>query len=515
MRASLDKSLLLTMLSRGGWLYSAERVLAATCSKFMNDPESKEWTLSRYLSRACALAFNWSGNGLDDRPALVESSAVDFTEMGDGSPGPEEQPSSGLLFNTSACGQFLCVARDTLIYIYDFHRGSIAASTIVVCPRRVLSMSMDVSAGRHASAALLEGRMGIVCELRQSSTAGVSGPMQIYAGRNGPGPRTTSSISASMGRTSGATNALDLGHCVSRHIRGSFPTIQARNLEPFNAVSVQSDHQDINLRGTDDHRTYDRNLINPTWNLDLHGPQVRLSAGEDCKRGSCGQSIPVERGTSTYYRHLCSEDDPPRSVSICPQRRCVAFGCSAGIELHWVDAITGQSLSRWFPLTAPSDYLYFLSPRPGLESAQKLRLISSAAHPKDRPAIRRKFFSARPTGGSFWAFGLDSSSRHPGSPGFDHFHAIPLSDGHHVLFIDPSTLRLSLGCDAPLGGPTKLIRKITLIPPEEKMAPRLFRAATDLSHGARVAVVYGDMIMLYSVPSDVLEFSRDEQTGGK
>src|ERR1700712_4653623 len=112
--------------------------------------------------------------------------------------------------------------------------------------------------------------------------------------------------------------------------------------------------------------------------------------------------MPVENGPRSLYRNLCSEDDPPRSVAICPQRRCVAFGCSAGIELHWVDALTGQDLNRWFPLTAPSDFLFFLPPRKSVDSAKKLRLISSAAQPSERPAIADRAFGHRSKSSPFW-----------------------------------------------------------------------------------------------------------------
>jgi hypothetical protein len=130
----------------------------------------------------------------------------------------------------------------------------------------------------------------------------------------------------------------------------------------FNQVDVQANCEAISLPNTNDQRMYDQNRINQTWNLTLRGPVSRARNKERLR--SCGRTVPIESGTSTFYRHLCSEDDPPRSVSICPQRRCVAFGCSAGIELHWIDALTGQSLSRWFPLTAPSDYLYLYVPTP-------------------------------------------------------------------------------------------------------------------------------------------------------
>jgi hypothetical protein len=95
----------------------------------------------------------------------------------------------------------------------------------------------------------------------------------------------------------------------------------------------------------------------------------------------------------------------------------------------------------------------------------------------------------------------------------DHYHAVPLSDGHHVLFIDPSNGKLILGCDAPLGGPTKLLRKIVLISPEKEPVPRLYTAAADLSHGARIVVLYGETVMLYSVPPAILDFSQTKQKG--
>jgi hypothetical protein len=83
-----------------------------------------------------------------------------------------------------------------------------------------------------------------------------------------------------------------------------------------------------------------------------------------------------------------------------------------------------------------------------------------------------------------------------------------LSDGHHVLFIDTVSSKLVLGCDAPLGGPTKLLSKVLFVPPEEKAVPGLYTAAANLSHGVRVVVSYGDTIILYSIPPDVIASSQ-------
>ncbi len=176
--------------------------------------------------------------------------------------------------------------------------------------------------------------------------------------------------------------------------------------------------------------------------------------------------MPLENGPRSLYRNLCSEDDPPRSVAICPQRRCVAFGCSSGLELHWVDALTGQDLNRWFPLTAPSDFLFFLPPRKSVDSAKKLRLISSAGRPNERASMSSRAFGHRARTSPFWerfGWGLtqfeeDSTLDTSSAQGIltrlridanrssligrmdcsDHYRAVPLSDVSDVLGFLPT-----------------------------------------------------------------------------
>jgi hypothetical protein len=348
MRASLDKTLLVAMLSRGGWLSSSENSVHVARAEASQPPktvaQSEEWSLSRHLSRQCALSSGWTGNGLDTKAALVESSQVDFAELANGHAG-------SLVFATSLCSRFLCVARETLIYIYDLESGHPVPITSVVCPRRVLEMSMDVSSGRHAIAALLEGRMGMVCELHYGRAAADDRPMETHDMDTGHHGRTITKTSI---QTSHANEVTEYGERALIEQHRGFPYIQERDATIFNAIGVRSNGQNVSLQNTDDHGTFDQQFINRAWNLDIRGPLQSPASPAGCSVDSCAHSIPIENGTSTFYRHLCSEDDPPRSVSICPQRRCVAFGCSAGIELHWIDALTGQSLSRWFPLTAPS-----------------------------------------------------------------------------------------------------------------------------------------------------------------
>jgi hypothetical protein len=47
------------------------------------------------------------------------------------------------------------------------------AITSILCPRRVLAASMDTSSQRFAIAALLDGRMGLVCDLDEDPSIGI------------------------------------------------------------------------------------------------------------------------------------------------------------------------------------------------------------------------------------------------------------------------------------------------------------------------------------------------------
>ena len=67
MIASLDRTLLVSMLKRGGWWSSTEFGLRSRKYAKQNEAsihESEEWFLSKRLARECALASNWTGNGL-------------------------------------------------------------------------------------------------------------------------------------------------------------------------------------------------------------------------------------------------------------------------------------------------------------------------------------------------------------------------------------------------------------------------------------------------------------------
>ena len=72
-------------------------------------------------------------------------------------------------------------ANGCLVYLYELNRthksisnesvdspGALRLVTSIICPRRVLACSMDTSSNRYAIAILLDGRMGLVCDINTS-----------------------------------------------------------------------------------------------------------------------------------------------------------------------------------------------------------------------------------------------------------------------------------------------------------------------------------------------------------
>jgi hypothetical protein len=460
-------------------------------------------------------------------------------------------------------------ANGCLIYIYELNKihssddgilsnpGSLRPVTSILCPRRVLACSMDTSSHRYAIAILLDGRMGLVCEIN---------PANISASSHSSNWSECSDFSKTMKshfstceterNRSGGASFLDRVslNSSSSNLGSARPSSEPPFVFPGIAVTPPLSAA----------RTPDESCWQDMYNADspkavrsevpgsrhpslprahVLSPRSRTQQPVrllDIERELNGTAMPIESGPRSLYRNLCSDDDPPRSVAICPQRRCVAFGCSAGIELHWVDALTGQDLNRWFPLTAPSDYLFFLPPRKSVDTAKKLRLISSAARPGERAAISDRAFGGRTKNSPFWeglGWGagivddeeiasqtqgmvsrLRNEVRTRGLSGrmdySDHYRAIPLSDGYHILFTDPSTGLLCLGSDAPVGGPTKLLRKIWFQGPEGECSPVSYAGGCDLNFGVRVVAAFGrgaeQRIFFFSVPGDV--FAANNQS---
>lgn len=89
-----------------------------------------------------------------------------------------------------------------MIYIYELEGNNLHPLTSVACPRRVLAMSMDASSRRFAIAALLDGRMGLVCDLHlgHDSNGELSAASNGIDLDNGCIRRKTSNVSVFTGR---------------------------------------------------------------------------------------------------------------------------------------------------------------------------------------------------------------------------------------------------------------------------------------------------------------------------
>ncbi len=469
MLSSLDFRLLAKMLKIGGFWDPSQVDVAlnekcSTKAKIM----SKEWILSKRLGTECSLRPDWTGNGLTDdiqssyplRPSYSSSngrpafecftlvSEIVFSALGSLEGDAKEAPQQ-LHFSTSICGKYLLVTRDCTIYIYflknqafimhrpDFPSPIDLVST-VICPHRVLAVAMDSSFSRFAVAALLVGRIGLVCDLEN---LGTGSPWPKHDGY------TWDPVASALWEYQAfLSNAGGTQH----HPSDSPP------------------HQDPATNSSSNYSTHP------------HSPSDSSARGKKAN---------TETGPYSLYYNLGSTDDPPLSVSICAQRRCVAFGCSTAIELHWVDALSGQGLNRWFPTSEVAEVLYFFSER---ANERRVKVICSSFIPTS------------------WA---------PIENG-EHYNAVPLSDGLHALFVDAFTGELCLGAEnrsrssMEIGAPyMRLETRFVFERPtgEMKDLPRFYDAGRDLRWGARVVAAFGDQVWLFVVPGDWVE--REKKDG--
>ncbi|KAK1595526.1 F-box domain-containing protein [Colletotrichum navitas] len=457
--AGLNRTVLVTMLKRGGWWSSINTIIDVEHNKPMLETHdqypNQEWIMSKWFARECALGPSHRG----PEPAFVEVSQTQFIDLR--SDASTSGIGDGAKYTASMCGRFLMASYDCTIYVYELnHRCKNIKSP------RVLSCAMDTSWGRYSVAAVLDGRNGIVCDITALM----------------PGKEASSQS------------------CIC--------CVRSPSLPP-----------------------------------------------------------PIETGPRSIYRNICTADNPPRSVAICPQRVCVAFGSSSAVELHWVDSQTNRDLVRRFPLSTRSDFVYFLPPRPAVDSTKKLRLISSAAavdccsssmhlilgalggsfggYPPEIPAVISRLetsaaaseadtssvytiteqqlsasISPPPFRKTTWRGWERRFPRHR-STAVDNYRAVPLSDGSHILFTDPRTGYLCLGADSPIGSMTRLQRKVQFCPPPTACsnAPTLCAVGANLANGVRIAAVFPiarwvdqlgfqsekQLLVFYTLPPDMFK----------
>jgi hypothetical protein len=237
------------------------------------------------------------------------------------------------------------VAHGCLVYIYQLSRvhstdnkeftpGSLRAVTSILCPRRVLACSMDTSSHRYAIAILMDGRLGLVCDittttiLPQSSTESSTTRAQAESIKSSP-PNILGQNRRGISFLDRATLNSSVSNVAFSTKTDSpfvFPGIATIGAS-FAPIDSTANHCDFRGRSTKLTETAEPS---PSRGSHLQANQPLsssllhslLPAHELKTRGS---TMSIETGPRSLYRNICSDDDPPRSVAICPQRRCVAL----------------------------------------------------------------------------------------------------------------------------------------------------------------------------------------------
>lgn len=517
MRSSLHQALLENMLKRAGW-WDAWGRDCQTYRPVDGVEQSLVWRLSKRFSTECVLSGRKSNV---EKTGFLPTGIVDFGQLSRESL-PKESPglsrdmftgsaprltaalrdpafSRSIKFSISTCGHYVLVATGCMIYVYYLgnlkpghslppHLYDITAAEAILgdsdldilpvssigCPYEVLSATIDTSTPKFVIAALLRGRVGMICDIRG---------VPVYS----PIDQTSAFLREPSS------------------IREDFPAEDAEVLNEFREAIASSA------------------VIEPVATPDGRPP---MAARAVSTRRTMNR---LTRAPRKYFHDICSPEDPPRSVSICPGRRCVAFGCGSGIELHWVDENTQEDSKKLFPLSQPAEVLHFLPSRVEIDEDSKLRLISSLAGPgasgcqcyraaNGEDVVCQFHLSSRVNSFTHWTPQKNGRLSLVKATHCHHYRAMPVNDGLHILFIEPVTGLLCIGSDAPVGGPTNLTRAMICVPPSdnglgstEERIPTVFAVGSDLSRGLRIVAAYQDRIVLYTVPVDVYNVLRRER----
>ncbi|KAL9103873.1 MAG: hypothetical protein Q9163_001110 [Psora crenata] len=451
MIASLEERLLVRKLQAGGWWSAATLDMA----RYKDETKQlsvirEDWLLSKRLATECALMPGWWGNGLEIgdewNPSFEQKGSVsglmltsettfpEFNNLLRATKGGDESPGQGL--TVSVCQNYFLTIHGSLIYLYSIripkgnkshvYGGSILPVTRVECFGRALDVSMDTSSERYSIAAVLEGRKGLLCDLD----------------------------------------------------RALFPPKESSAMPMLRPAAQTSSHNWDSQSFLDPERM--------SWAMDDIPSRITSLPFSS----SAHTRLSTSTGIQYVYRGVCSLENPPSSVAICPNRRYVAFANSAGVELHLINALSGEDVKRWFPLPEASDCLYFVPNRKGAGSRHKLRLASSAVHPEQ----------VRPNSMT--------------QAGLRHYQVVPITDGFSFLFTHSATGQLCLGDDAGAGQTTAQLTRRFILEGPNGAVPHIYTAGAELRWGVRVTAAFGENLWLFTVPADIFLSSYDLK-GGK
>lgn len=200
LRVSLDERLLESMLKRAGWWDAWKRDCQTQPSSCQTaGKQSRVWRMSKRFSTECVL----SGRKANvERTGFLTTTVFDFSNL---SRGESTLDSQGLIsqqfsanrnkseitvaskFTVSNCGNYVLVTLGCTIYVYrlltrktgdamlvssvDMGDVDLVLVSRIDCPVEVLSAAIDTRTPKLAVAALLSGRVGIICDLDAAGAA--------------------------------------------------------------------------------------------------------------------------------------------------------------------------------------------------------------------------------------------------------------------------------------------------------------------------------------------------------
>ncbi|RMZ92684.1 hypothetical protein DV736_g116, partial [Chaetothyriales sp. CBS 134916] len=325
---------LLRSLLRKAQCYHAHRAdiaLNALTSISARDTPTIEWLMAKRLATTVRMSIDWQGRGtvhsVDNNDASIHGDRLHLVQEIDFRRLLSNHQPQRKAFTVSTCGKYLLIASGRVIFVYRLARSTNFTETVVklAADREVLQVSMDTSSGRYAVAALLENRVGILWDLIDDEAVHLGNrhagePMTL-------GMRTVVHSPTAFEPLSTTSSPLPLRRKIIQENRDVGSHLSSIDQPGIRFCTPESDLDESSSFGArfDQWQTPEQDVEST---MPLGGPPV------------------VRTRISAMYRNLGNPDDAPRSVAICPHRKCVAFGCRIGIELHWVDALTGGDLSR-------------------------------------------------------------------------------------------------------------------------------------------------------------------------
>ena len=487
MVASLETRLLTRMLERGGWWTAAFADQTTTDGDFEQSTNGLEWLLSKRLATECALRLDWKGNGLTyhsptdnvgssdlgqhrllQQSALTPDCEIDFSNLSHGS--ALSANSAPVRLESSTCGRYVIAFEHRTIFVFHLGKDGAAAShsrhtdvqilRSFKCPQRVLAVSIDTSSDSYLIAVLMEGSAGLMFNLVEE-------------------PRRTSQfVMPKVRLPAWVKSSKRQSNFLDDEVEIELPLPLSRLVDDGTSAA---DH----------------------WYLEDFPFKISPEQHDN------SPSPPRER---LEFFNLCSVDNPPISVAISPQRPCVAFGCSTGIDLRWKDPLSGQEQNRWLRSDKSSEYLYFLPSRIG-DTSRQLRLISSAAPPDEKAEILERLSpkeAEERQNAMVWESMSNLGFEERGQADRNkpnYYKAKPCSDGLHVLFLDAESGNVCLAIenqDGEAGGERFSRMAVFTRQDERHFKPTCYAVAKELSWGPRVVVGYDDgSLYIFSVPADI------------